>query len=239
MNIKAYIIHLERASDRRENVERLVDSLAMPTTIISAADGRLLSDGDKDQHVRRQIFLPRYPFPLNTGEIACFLSHRLAWSKIVDDHVDAGLVLEDDVKITADFRDALEFARNVLANGDLMRFPHRDGKEEGQILHKSGNYKVIAPAPVGLGMVAQLVTRDAARQLLSITETFDRPVDVLTQMFWNTGVRPLSISPSGIREISWDLGGSTLKLRRPLFEKIGRAFQRAVYRRKIRRLSNE
>src|SRR5690606_32759691 len=137
------------------------------------------------------IHVPRYPFPLSQAEAACFLSHRAAWEAIVDDGVDAGLVLEDDAMITPDFDGAFELARSTATPGSFIRFPYRDGREAGLTLRQEGRYRVLVPSPVGLGMVAQLVTREAALRLLSRTAQFDRPVDTFVQMLSLHGALPL------------------------------------------------
>ncbi|MCA1302654.1 glycosyltransferase family 25 protein [Nitratireductor aquimarinus] len=175
---------------------------------------------------------------MNTNEVACFLSHRAAWSAIVSDTVDAGLALEDDALATSDFIGAFDFARCAMREGHLIRFPHRDDCEDGTLLLRDDRYQLLEPAPVGLGMVAQLITRDTAIRLLATTEQFDRPVDTFAQMHWITGVRPYSVRPSGIQEISAELGGSLLKQRKSLLDKFRHEILRPIYRRKIRSLSS-
>lgn len=232
--IKAYIIHLQGAVHRRPNVQKLKRALALPVTVLEAQDARSITPAMLEDHVRRRLHRPYYPFALTRPEIACFLSHRLAWQAIVDDGVDAGLVLEDDIALTEDFEPALDMARRALHERALIRFPHRDGREEGRIVVQEGNRQVIAPNPVGLGMVAQLVSADAAQRLLTTTRQFDRPVDVFAQMHWITGIAPLSVRPGGVREISGDLGGSTLKRKKGILRKTAHEILRPIYRRKIR-----
>jgi GR25 family glycosyltransferase involved in LPS biosynthesis len=99
--------------------------------------------------------------------------------------------------------------------------------------------RIIEPLPVGLGMVAQLVSRDAARKLLAATRKFDRPVDTTVQMFWVTGVRPLAVQPGGVEEISSKLGGSTIKRKKSALDKLGREILRPLYRRRIATLSRK
>ena len=237
MKVISYIIHLDRAAGRRGNVRTLQQRLCTPTSVIPAIDGERLTAEILDKHVRRQVHWPRYPFLLSRNEVACFLSHRSVWSAIVEDGVDAGLVLEDDATTTPDFRGAYDFALSVLHQGSFIRFPHRQDKETGTTLARNGSYQLLEPYPVGLGMVAQLVTREAAIRLLTATDQFDRPVDTFAQMYWITGVRPLSIRPSGIMEISKDLGGSTIKHDKSLPDKIVREVLRPIYRKKIQYLS--
>ncbi len=231
--VKAFIIHLERASDRQPQVEELVRKLPVETEVINAVDGRTLDAQTITRVYRRSVHTPRYPFQLSTNEIACFLSHRKAWQAIVDQGLDAGLVLEDDVELTSEFAAAYSAACKILQSDSFIRFPFRE-RESGRTVLTTESSRIIEPMPVGLGMVAQLVGRDAAQRLLSATEIFDRPVDTTAQMNWVTGLKPLSVLPGGVKEISVQLGGSTIQKSRSLPDKLKREILRPLYRWKIK-----
>ncbi|ENN87372.1 glucosyll transferase family 25 [Rhizobium freirei PRF 81] len=231
--IRGFVVHLDRARDRLPQVERLMASLPVPSEIVEAVDGRSLTKAEIDRVYRRRLHAPSYPFEMSTGEIACFLSHRKAWATIVEQGIDAGLIFEDDVEIDDLFPAAFAAAKACLVPGAFIRFPFRMGKEDGKCVWTQDKTDVIQPTRVGLGMVAQLVSRDAAIRLLEATEVFDRPVDTTVQMRWLTKVSPLSVLPGGVHEISSQLGGSTIKSRRTLMEKLSREVLRPLYRARI------
>ncbi|ASW07588.1 glycosyl transferase [Rhizobium sp. 11515TR] len=231
--IRGFIIHLDRARDRMPQVERLAAKLPVQSEIIEAVDGRTLSAVEIDSVYRPRLQKPYYPFAMSTGEIACFLSHRKAWAAIVEQNIDAGLIFEDDVEIDDAFHAAFAAAKACLKPGSFIRFPFRMGKEHGRCVLSQGETDVIQPTRIGLGMVAQLVSRDAAIRLLEATSVFDRPVDTTVQMSWFTRVSPLSVLPGGVREISPQLGGSTIKGRKTLAERLSREVLRPLYRAKI------
>jgi GR25 family glycosyltransferase involved in LPS biosynthesis len=235
-NIRALIIHLERADQRRRQVDQIRALLPVPSMILPALDGRHLS-GEFYRMYRRDMHKPKYPFKLTVNELACFLSHRKAWKAIVDENLDAGLVLEDDADLGKDFRASLEFVLEHLKPGDFVRFPDKKTRESGVTAIRTKGIKLIVPSPVGLRTVAQLVTRDAAIQLLKVTEQFDRPVDVFLQLTWLASVQVKSVVPSGVTEISECLGGSTLALKKSTYEKLQRETLRPLYRAKIGLLS--
>lgn len=232
--IKAFIIHLERATERRAQVAELMAQLTIPAEIIIAVDSKQLSDEQVAQAYQPRLHKPYYPFRLSRNEVACFLSHRKTWQAIIDQNLDAALVLEDDVALTPDFPAAFAAAVSVAAQGGLVRLPFRSDREIGPVVLESGATKIIRPVPVGLGMVAQLITRDAARVLLKATEKFDRPVDTFAQMNWVTKLQPLSVIPGGVQEISSNLGGSTLKQPRSLAHKLHRELMRPIYRHSVK-----
>lgn len=239
MNIKAFIIHLARAVDRRPQVEKLARDLPVKTEVLDAVDSRSLDEAQIARAYRPRLHTPRYPFALSRNEIACFMSHRKAWQAIVDGNLDAGLVIEDDIALTENFDAAFHAAVDHLEPGGFIRFTFRDDREHGRELFRNAHVRLIAPDPIGLGMVAQLVSREAAQRLLAATEQFDRPVDTTVQMRWVTGLQPLSVIPGGVKEISAQLGGTTIQHRKSFSDKLKREILRPLYRMRVRQFSSK
>jgi len=237
MNIKAFIIHLARAKDRKPQVEKLVRALPVKAEVIDAIDSRTLSDAEISRVYRRKLHAPRYPFALSKNEIACFLSHRKAWQAIVDQKLDAGFVIEDDIELTSVFSAAFRAVSNHFEPGSFIRFTFRDDREHGREVFRNENIRIIIPNPIGLGMVAQLVSYDAAKKLLAVTEQFDRPVDTTVQMRWITHLQPLAVIPGGVKEISAELGGTTIQHKKSFSDKLAREILRPIYRMRVRRFS--
>jgi GR25 family glycosyltransferase involved in LPS biosynthesis len=231
--IKAFIVHLGRAQQRAAQVDRLIAALPVAAETIDAVDGLTLSEADRDRAYRRNLHKPAYPFALSNSEIACFLSHRKAWTAIVEQGLDAGFVIEDDVELTADFPAAFAAATACLTPGAFVRFPFRADRETGEEVLSMGATRVIRPQTIGLGMVAQLVSRGAAIRLLQATEMFDRPVDTTVQMEWLLHLSPLAVLPGGVSEISSTLGGTSMKRQSTFAEKLAREILRPLYRAKV------
>jgi GR25 family glycosyltransferase involved in LPS biosynthesis len=231
--IKAFIVHLGRAKQRAAQVDRLVAALPVPADIIDAVDGLTLSEANRDRVYRRNLHKPAYPFVLSNSEVACFLSHRKAWAAIVEQGLDAGFVIEDDVALNADFPAAFAAATACLTPGAFVRFPFRADRETGEEILSRDATRVIRPRTVGLGMVAQLVSRGAAIRLLQATEMFDRPVDTMVQMDWLLHLSPLAVVPGGVSEISSTLGGTSMKRQSTFSEKLAREILRPLYRAKV------
>lgn len=237
MDIKAFIIHLERAAGRRPQVDRLRSALPAPTDVLAAVDGRALSDSGIAAVHRPGLHRPQYPFALSRTEIACFLSHRRAWQAILDQDLDAALVVEDDATIdAAAFADVFTAAAEGLAPEELVRFPHRERHEPGPLVRARGAARLFEPRLPALGMVLQLVGRQAARRLLEASRVFDRPVDSFVQMQWLHGARILTARPIVVREICDELGGSVIHSPRTgLVVKMAHEFQRPLIRLAVHR----
>lgn len=234
MRIEGLIIHLDRAASRIQQVRRLCElSPADSTDVVSAIDGQELT-GDQKSSYTRNLLGPSYPFKLAPTEIAAFHSHRSCWQTVVDNDMDAALVLEDDVELDEiNFTAAFELAREHISQADIVRFPIKIREKKKHLL-SDGTYPcLMTTRSIGLGMVAYIVTRDGAQKLLEKTREFDRPVDTYLQLSWHHKLRILTVWPAGVSEISKDLGGSLIHARKGLKEKLYKEFWRPIYRLKL------
>lgn len=230
MKIGSFIIHLERAAGRKPQVGYLLETLPFGAQVIAATDGAQMSQAEWAAYQPR-LWRPHYPFRLLPGEIAAFHSHRHCWQDIIDHGLDAGLIVEDDVQLHApQFERAVAIAIAQLGPGDFMRLPMKPREKPLRIVSGGGDVRLFEPRLVGLGMLAQIVTAEAARRLLAQTERFDRPVDTFVQLRWVHGVRVLTLWPSGVSEISSRLGGSQISRRKSVPEKMQREILRPIYR---------
>ncbi|WP_170314766.1 glycosyltransferase family 25 protein [Aquibium carbonis] len=230
--MQAYIIHLKDASGRWPQVERLKQELPMASQVVDAVSGARLPERELDRVYRRNLHWPPYPFRLSKGEIGCFLSHRLTWQAILDGNAEGGLVLEDDIEIdSARLPAALELVGKFASPGDIVRFPNKFRSRAGQVVASQDGFDVVQEKSPGLNMMMQWIGRDAARQLLARTEIFDRPVDVFMQMRWMHDLPVYAVRPVLIREVSGELGGSTIQSgRKSIPNEAARSIGRTAYR---------
>lgn len=238
MNVKSLIIHLKRATDRRKQVESIKTQCPVPAEVVDAVDGATLDAETARTVYAPSLHQPHYPFELRVAEIACFLSYRKCWQMILDQNLDAALILEDDVELDdAVFPPAYELAIQNCTPDDYVRFPAKRREVAASTRAATSTHELIVPRVIGLGMVGQLVGQGAARVLLENTRTFDRPVDTFLQMSWLSGVWPLSVYPAGISEKSEQLGGSSIGKRKSWGEILRREILRPLYRRKLTALA--
>lgn len=241
-DLTAFIIHLARAENRRDQVAALRTALPCASEVVWAVDARapeMMAAPGLAVHVPAHLS-PRYPYVLRDTEVACFHSHRKCWQRIVDEGLSAVLILEDDIALDpVVFPAALKLALLAIRPGDLIRMPFKRREDVGRVIAANGGITLRQPQEVALGMQAQVVTLEAARRLLQATERFDRPVDCLLQMPWEHGARVLSVWPSGVSEHSAVLGGSTIGHKSTGWDKIRREVMRPFYRRRIAQLSRE
>ena len=227
------IIHLERSLERKPQVRKLKKSLPFRTKVVEAIDGSK-TDNDFSKTYIPRLLRPRYPFTLRSAEIACFQSHRKCWQEILDQGLEAALIIEDDVDIiNGEFSAAVKLAMKEIKMGDLIRFPIKPREKPINSSVERNDISIFEPTLIGLGTQAQIVTYDAAIRLLEKTERFDRPIDVYLQLRWKHGVRILTLWPNGVREHSSSLGGSLIGKERNKSDKLRRELLRPLYRAKI------
>ena len=232
------IVHLERATSRLSQVEYLTSTLPKPVEVVQAVDGK--SGIDELHRYTRKLHSPTYPFTMNHPEIATFLSHRACWQKIVDEEMDYALIVEDDIEIDETiFEELIRNANSSIEPGDFIRFPIKLKERKKNIRFSNDHLSIFEPVVVGLGMVCQLVTKEAAKKLLEETKAFDRPIDTFIQMKWIHHVNVLTSEPNCISEISNLIGGSTIQGNLNISEQINREILRPVYRLRVDYLSKK
>lgn len=239
--IETFVIHLERAVARRPHVDSMLVKSPQPARIWPACDGAAMDVEERNKLIATQpLFKPAYPFALSMGEIGCFESHRSVWRHMVENDLHAALILEDDVSINeAEFNAALELAKAHVADLGYIQLQVREVKQPFTVVQQSGSAAILRPAVIPLRTSAQLVSLEAARALLGASSQIDRPVDGFLQMFWETGVHPHCVVPSGVSDLTQEAGGSTVSRKRSLWQKLVASAKRATYRNQISVLSRK
>jgi len=236
---KTFIVHLQRATGRKVQVRDLLSKAPYEAEVVDAVDGAKLPAAEMDACYRVKSFMqPKYPFKLSLGEIGCFLSHRKVWQLIVDQGLDGGLIFEDDVAIDpTTFAQALTLAENHVRELGYIQFQVREVKDLTTVFTQDGDTKIVQPIVTPLRTSAQFVSGAAAQELLELTEKFDRPVDGLLQLYWETGLQLSCVVPSGVSDRTEATGGSTLSSKHSFGRKLVREYKRMRYRSQIQKYS--
>jgi len=240
-NCKCFIVHLNRAEKRKKYVNEIIAKLNIETEIIDAVDGNLLTtDTILRYYSKKPLYYPAYPFEVNNGEIGCFLSFRKAWQKIVDQNLSAGLIFEDDVSLDLQiFKKSFASSMKWINEYGYIQFQVRDIPKNSKILKSDRRVQLLEPSPILLRCSAQLVSYSTAKKLLEITKKFDRPVDGLLQLSWNTNINVTSIYPSGVIDNTHASGGSNLSLKIPFYLRFKQEFKRIKYRYNLKKYINK
>lgn len=169
------VINLDREKKRLQHMRKEFSALGLAFQRVAAVDAARLSDETIAAYRKGK---PNF-YELGVGEVACFLSHRKCWEIAAESAENHTLVCEDDLFLG-------ENAGEVLASGDWMP---ADG---GIVKVEASRFKtLVGKVPVAeiaghgvfalhrdyAGAGAYIISRDCARELLALTETFCDPAD--------------------------------------------------------------
>ncbi len=92
----SYLINLDRSPSRLNFFTAQAARAGLTFERIAGVDGRSLDPAQLEAAIA-----PRYAFqPINPGEIGLFMSHRLAWQRLVDSGEAHAAVFEDDAVLS-------------------------------------------------------------------------------------------------------------------------------------------
>ena len=188
-SIPLFLINLDSRADRlKKMISKLGD---LPFERIAAVDGQNLDE--------RGLVSPSARFRMAKNEIACILSHKLIWQKIVDDNIPYACVLEDDVHLSSSFP---HFIRNpdwlpdnftvikietFLARVFLSRRKFPAGE---RLLRQLGSMHA--------GTAGYIISLEGAVNFLDSTQLPDSPLDhiMFEVMSINSGFKVLQMIPA-------------------------------------------
>lgn len=195
---KVFVINLDRSTDRLTRIAAKFDEINVPFERIDAFDGKTLSDAFIEQMSPERVVKKRYYRSLSKGEVACSLSHRKAWEKIVEEDLDFAIVLEDDVDLQDNFCQVLDLIAGLPHNDwDFIKlYPlTRGGKKNIARQFEYRNHTFVIYHKFPLGCVGQAISRQGAESLISHLPYVTQPVDSQLKSWWEAGIFPFGLLP--------------------------------------------
>jgi len=173
--MKAYFINLDRSPDRLAYMTKTLDELGLDYERVAAVDGRALSEEEIAavyQHAPGTQFL-------DPGSIACSLSHRKVWERIVAADDDYALVLEDDVIFGENAGAILADTGWIPGGTELLRLEtfRRHTVHGREPVATVGDRAIYRLHHIHNGTGAYIVSKAAAARLLKHMTRFSYAVD--------------------------------------------------------------
>lgn len=199
---KVFLINLDKSIERLKKSSERLTAQNIQFERIPAIDGTKLTNAEIQAHYSSQLNSKQYYRNLGYGEIGCFLSHRLAWQKIVEQKLQYAIVLEDDFQLVGDLSAVFSTIESLKFDWQLLKLAAYQNRTRPIKATKQVNEQfdlVLHKKPL-TGCCAQAITYHAAKQLLAITEQFGCPVDTQIQRTWQTGVSVYSLMPFMIEQ---------------------------------------
>lgn len=158
--------------------------------------GSDLSSEQLYEHYSPKINKSQYYRNLSVGEVGCFLSHRKAWQKIVDENLKFGVILEDDFLLKGDVKEALSIIEAIRGKWDYIKLAGYYSRP-CKILDSDSkeNHTLVRYTKLPAGTCAQAVSYNGAKNLLKNTDKFGRPIDVDLQFWWEKEISVYGLNP--------------------------------------------
>lgn len=207
MKIETYLINLDGSHERLARATDQLNAVGWPFERYPAFDGRgkQLSEFECYDDRQAQKMLGR---SLINSELGCYLSHYGCVEKFLQTDADYLVVLEDDLKISKDFKCNVE---------EILNFLHNEAQEDWYLLNIAAKKKKMAKNikifhhyslwhayyfPIrGLGLIW---SRKGAAAFLQAGETIAAPVDIFFQNWLSENGRGLGVWPALVRPAGLD-----------------------------------
>lgn len=199
---KVFLINLDKSPHRLQKSSEQLASQNIEFERIQAIDGTQLSQNEIAKHYSPELNKATYYRNLGYGEIGCYLSHRLAWQKIVENKLPYAIVLEDDFQLTGKLLDVFNAINTLQEEWHLLKLANYQKRNKPIKARKpiNGNFELVIHKKPLTGCCAQAITLQAATQLLKVTERFGCPVDTQIQRVWQTNVPVFALMPFVIEQ---------------------------------------
>jgi glycosyl transferase, family 25 len=186
------VISLADRSDRRVSCRSQLDLIpGLEWRFLDAIDGR-------GRASYPACYTPRWAewrsgYRLSSSEVACFMSHRLAWWASVTENRPV-VVLEDDFLLRPSFIPSIRRAIDARESWDVLRM-------QGLVETPSTPVAVVDGTTLArnlgdpCGSTACIVQPTSARALLATSQRMIEPVDTFLERPWRHGQRLLAVLP--------------------------------------------
>ncbi|MBY5994083.1 glycosyltransferase family 25 protein [Ferrimonas balearica] len=192
-----FVINLDRSTDRWQRIERNLAEFGLDYQRVSAVEGATLSPQVLHQHYCPQLNQEQLHRTLTPGEIACYLSHRKVWQRILDEDLPCALVLEDDVQLVPGGAEVVARLAQTAPHWDLVKvFVGPTAKRVVARHPITPGFELTLTDKIPTSTAAQLVSNAGARKLLAMSERFGRPIDWDIRRWWVHDLRILGVTPS-------------------------------------------
>lgn len=172
--MKLYVINLDRSPERLQRLDGIFSSFNLQFTRIPAVDGRTLDDACIANLTKQRLWYE----PLTRGEIACFLSHKLALQYIASGDDNYAAIFEDDVELSTDAKKFLSDDSWIPYSAEIVKI-ETHGKKVwlGKPVALQDDYSVAPLKSRHIMAAAYIISKPAAKKLVGLMEQATVPFD--------------------------------------------------------------
>jgi glycosyl transferase, family 25 len=176
--LRVYLVNLQRHGERRERIATMLAEEGLEMVWRPGLDGARLRERRRPA-ARRPGAFPSHRRVLSRFEIACLVSHRMAWRRFLESDDTHALVIEDDVHFGEGFGEVVASDQLRQAPFDIIRlesFAPRVlvDRRHGFPVGERTVYPLLSHNP---GAGGYCINRRAASELLKMTRAAPEEVD--------------------------------------------------------------
>ncbi len=211
--VKTYVISLPSAVERRASVCRQLEKSTVDWEIVDAIQAATAEVSQVLDLCRES---DQWHKPLQPGEVACYLSHRKVWRRMMEQEVDGAIILEDDFELTRPLEEIIALVSSFAMQADMIKLygTPKISRIVETVQDDRGTYGLLEAFAVTSGTVGQWVSAKALPKLLAHSEHVRRPIDMDFKHHWEYPMSVYHLSPPVVHEISSSLGGTSITHRK-------------------------
>jgi glycosyl transferase family 25 len=188
---KIIVISLVRSQTRRRKFQHLLEKNNLLFEVLNAIDGLQMHSTPPEYHENKVIRLLGYP--LSASEIACFISHRIAWARCIEINQPV-LILEDDFSFEPHFKEILNSATLLINYCDILRLQGLTDCPDTVVMNH-GSYRLVKNQIDPLGATAYLIKPSTASRLIKCSNSINEPLDHFLEHQKKHNLNVLAIKP--------------------------------------------
>ena len=177
--LPAFVINLDFQVGRKAFMAQQLQALGMPFEIVAAVKGKTLQPAFVSTIYDEQQTLKTQGKPLSLGEIGCALSHLSIFRKMLDNHIPASLILEDDALLHQDLGKVLQpLAQRIVTETQPVVYllTHLIRYKRNPAVAVVPNY-ALHPMVDACCAHGYLINKAAAEQMLQLFSPITYPID--------------------------------------------------------------
>lgn len=232
-SVPVYVVNLARSAQRWNDLKASADQFGIQLRRVEAVEGKLLKGADLG-NFNEAGFRRRHGKIALPAEIGCYFSHIKALEAIVAAPEAFAVIVEDDVRFTADF---LPFVRDAtrLQGWDVIKLINHRIAAYRDFSAVNAQYSIgrCLHGPLG-SSAGYVLTRSGAEKLLAAIKPMSLPYDIALERGWS-GDYELFLTNRPVIEFS-DTAISTIvqgrvtyaKKRLPVYKRVSTLIFRAT-----------
>ncbi len=193
MKFATYLINLDRATERMEQMDAQLKALSIPYTRISAVLGDLLDDPIDDfDDIGFRIRTGKHR---NKREVGCYFSHIKCLRAFLATDQPHALILEDDAILPESLPTVIDSALEHASKWDLLRLSSSREGSYIDIAELADSRSLGINTRVLKNTAAYMINRKGAERCLERILPMQWPYDVALDRDWAIGIQTACVHP--------------------------------------------